>query len=139
NTKFTHSYSAFSNSFSSYFSQFSWLYNHLPHPLHFPMDSLTKCSSVLGALTLGTVLPEISTRLLLTRESIPSLMTMIFKEEMKSHHHSSRPLMNLGFLFLCFLSTMPFFVLFGRTCPHNSLLQDKGSPRFACFLRRGTY
>ncbi|RHN52435.1 hypothetical protein MtrunA17_Chr6g0480531 [Medicago truncatula] len=71
------------------------------------MDSLTKCSLVLGALTLGTVLPEISTRLLLTRESIPSLMTMIFKEEMKSHHHSSRPLMNLGFLFLCFLSTMP--------------------------------
>jgi len=90
-----------------FFHPISWLCSHFPHPLHFPMDSLTKCSSVLGALTLGTVLRAISTRLLLTRESIPSLMTMIFKEEMKSHHHSSRPLKNLGFLFLCFLSTMP--------------------------------
>jgi len=96
--------------FSSNFSQFSWLCNHLPLPLplplHFPLHSLTKSSSVSEEVTLGTVSPAISTRLLLTRESIPSLMTMIFSEEMKSYHHSSRPLKNPGFLFPYYLQTM---------------------------------
>jgi len=100
--KLTHSYSQ--TLFSSRFYQFSWLYNQLPLPLQFPLGSNTKCSSVLGALTLDTVLLEISTRLLLTRESIPSLMTTIFKEEMKSHQ--KMPLKNPGFLFPYCLQTM---------------------------------
>jgi len=77
---------------SSNFSQFSWPCNHLPLPLQFPMGSNTKCSSVSEEVTLGTVSSAISTRLLLTRESTPSLMIVNFKEGMKSNHHSTMPL-----------------------------------------------
>ncbi|RHN52425.1 hypothetical protein MtrunA17_Chr6g0480411 [Medicago truncatula] len=71
------------------------------------MSTNTKYSSISEEVTLGTVSPAISTRLLMTRESTPSLTIMNFKEGMKSHHHFSRPLKSLGFLLLCFLSTMP--------------------------------
>ncbi|RHN52370.1 hypothetical protein MtrunA17_Chr6g0479751 [Medicago truncatula] len=104
------------------------------------MDSLTKCSSVSEEVTLGMVSLEISTRLLLTRESTPSLMIIIFQEEAKSHHHSSRPLKNLEFLFQYFLPTMHLlhFVWTNLSTCH-SLLRDKGSPRFACFCWCGSY
>jgi len=74
--------------FLSNFCQFSWLCNQLPLPLQFPMDSPTRFSSTSGAVTLVTVLLVISTRLLMTRESTHSLMIVIFREEMKSHHRS---------------------------------------------------
>jgi hypothetical protein len=52
---------------------------------------------VLEALTLVTVLLEISTKLYVIEESAPSLMTRSFSEGMKSHHHLSRPLKIPGF------------------------------------------
>jgi hypothetical protein len=73
---------------TSHYSLFSWLFllilNHpsLP-PLPSHMDSPMTCSLVLKVVTLVMVLLEISTKLLMTRESTPSLMTESFKEVLK--------------------------------------------------------